>query len=133
MAIWLYVLLIFAHGVAHVYLPLMALGVMEPPSGADWVGNSWLLSALLQRGRVRQLMTVVFGVAMGLFFLTAIGLVFRQGWSRETLTAAVALSSLGLLVFWDGHFQALPERGALGLAINVLLLVGLYGFGYPGI
>ena len=128
---WLYALLVLFHGLAHMVYVSFAQGWVIPERGGDWIGSSWLLSGPLGNQGTRSLGSIVFSVMTALFVVVAIGLALRQPWSTTWLGAAAIASSLSLLLFWDGSFIALTEKGAIGLLINITLLIGLYFFHYP--
>ena len=46
-----------------------------------------------------------------------------QGWWRTFAVVAATASSAVYLAFWDGRLRALPDQGAVGVAINVALVV----------
>jgi hypothetical protein len=52
-------------------------------------------------------------------------------WFTGCLTITAVLSSLSLLIFWGGRFNALDEKGLFGLLINIAPMIGWYGFHYP--
>jgi membrane-associated HD superfamily phosphohydrolase len=122
MFFWIYTLFVFLHGLVF----LMYISFAN-----KWWVRSWLLSSRLDPGLLRRLVVVAFGTCTALFTVTAIGLVLHQARSLNSLAVAAIFSSLSLLVFWDGRFDALDKKGLFGLLINITLLVGLYGFHFP--
>jgi hypothetical protein len=53
----------------------------------------------------------------------AVGYVLSLDWWPPVLVGAAILSTLGYVALWDGAFANLPEKGALGLIVNVAVLV----------
>jgi hypothetical protein len=46
------------------------------------------------------------------------------------MLAASVISTVTILVFWDGSFSMPVEKGALGLLINIGILVAILMFGW---
>jgi hypothetical protein len=86
------------------------------------VDGSWLFSKLLGDPTTRLLATVALALtALGLF-AGGLGLFLRQDWWRPAAVGATVLSVAIFLLFWDGKFQALAEKGGVGLLISLALL-----------
>ncbi len=130
---WIYTLFVLVHGLVHMVYVSFAQGWVVPETGNDWIGTSWLLSGSLGEQGTRNLGSVVFGAITALFVVSAIGLGFRQAWSVNWLVVTAVASSLSLMLFWDGKWVALSEKGIIGLMINIALLVGIYAFRFPSL
>lgn len=116
-------LVLVAHGWVHFIYVASNQGWFGPGEEWGWNGHSWLLSGVLEEESIRNLTSVFFGlVALG-FVIGAIGYVFTQGWWEVVLVGTALLSTLLYVVMWDGQFTSLPEKGALGVLINVAVLV----------
>lgn len=64
-------------------------------------------------------------VALG-FVAGGVGYALGQDWSPTVLVAVAVLSSVVIVVMWDGRPELLVEKGVVGALINVtvaLLLV----------
>jgi hypothetical protein len=113
--------------------PAMAQGWMPRRGGTDFTGRSWLLGNALGGPGTRTLGSYLFTGVVLLFVIAFVGMAFRQDWSTGWLYGALVLSSLGLLVMWDGHLARLPDQGLIGLLINIGLAVLMIYFGFPKI
>jgi hypothetical protein len=129
---WLFSFFLLAHGVAHMVYTSLAMGWLPPNTNAStWTGASWLLTGSLGLPATKLLGAAVFTAATLAFAITAAGLAFRQPWGTALLTWTAIGSSLALLLFWDGSFSDLIGKGAIGLGINIVLLVLLFVFRFP--
>jgi hypothetical protein len=131
MAHWLFTIFVFLHGAVHMVYPSIAQGWIPAPESGDTTGQSWLLARPLGEAAARNIGAFLFIATTLLFVVAAVGLALRQPWSVSWLAASAIVSSLALVALWDGKFAALAEKGAIGLAINIALLIGLYVFRYP--
>ena len=131
MSHWLFTIFVLLHGLVFLIYPAMAQGLMPLPQGTDFTGRSWLLGSVLGEQGTRTLGTYLFlGVVM-IFVIAFAGLAFRQDWGTGWLYGALIVSSLGLLVMWDGRLAQLPDQGFIGLLINAGLAAMMLYFGFP--
>jgi hypothetical protein len=131
MSYWLFAIFVLLHGLVFLIYPAMAQGWMPLPEGTDFTGRSWLLGNVLGEPGTRTLGTYLFTTVVLIFLIAFVGLAFRQDWSTGWLYGALILSSLGLVVMWDGHPARLPDQGLIGLLINSGLAVLMIYFGFP--
>ncbi len=122
MLLILYALILLVHGL---------LFVLYGSFAKEWWPRSWLLAGRLDPGMLRVLVLTVLSSCAFLFSIAALGLVMGQPWFRDWLTAGGILSTLSMLTFWDGQFNALDEKGLVGILINIALLIAVYVFKYP--
>ncbi|WP_336359623.1 hypothetical protein [Haladaptatus sp. ZSTT2] len=114
--------LLAAHGWVHFVYVASSLGWFASESDWAWNGRSWLLSEVLEETQIRTFANGLFLlVALG-FVIGALGYVFAQNWWRPLLIAASVLSTALYLLLWDGKATQLPEKGGLGILINVAVI-----------
>ena len=128
---WIYTLFVLAHGLAHMVYVALANGHQVSESSLDWTGGSWLLSKPLGEQLTRTFGSWVFTLVTISFIVTAGGLATRQAWATNWLIGTLFASSIALFIFWDGGLTALVDKGLLGLAISIALLLGIYLLKYP--
>lgn len=128
---WVYSLFVFLHGLVHLLYLAWSQGKMLPEEGFEFTGESWLLTGVLGQQATRSVGMVLFAVAALLFVVTGVGIALRQGWSPNWLAISAIVSSLVILLMWDGKLTALDDKGFVGVLINIALLVGFYVFKYP--
>lgn len=87
-----------------------------------WLERSWLFSSFLADSAIRGLASVLYAGSTALFVLSGIGFLIKADWWNPLLLIAAILSSAVVIVFWDGHFQRLPDKGFIGVLINVALI-----------
>jgi len=54
-----------------------------------------------------------------------------QVWWRPLVIATAAFAIVFFVLFWDGQMQGLSEKGAIGILINVGILVALLAVKWP--
>jgi hypothetical protein len=87
-----------------------------------WPDDSWALSRLFGDRVTRGLTSITFIlVAMG-FVAGGVGLIFNQPWWHPIVVGAAAVSSVMIILLWDGKPHKLDNQGGVGLLINLALL-----------
>ncbi len=121
-------LLVVAHGLVHLWYVTLSqkLVAFQPEMG--WTGRSWLLTDLLGDSSTRTLAGLLYGLATLAMVAGGIGLMMRGEWGRPVLMGAALLSSVTLLIFWDGSTDLIVQKGLLGLIINGLILAAMMLF-----
>jgi hypothetical protein len=87
-----------------------------------WPDGSWTFSKLLGDEFTRLLTTVLLVLVAVAFIAGGIGLFAKQTWWRPVTVGVALFSSTIFLLFWDGKFQALPDKGGVGILINLAIL-----------
>jgi hypothetical protein len=111
------------HGLVHLLYAGQSLRSFELRPGMTWPDGSWAFSKLLGNESTRMLATLLLALAALGFLAGGLGLFIRQDWWRSLTLAAVVISSLIFIVFWDGRFQAMADEGGVGLLVNLAILV----------
>ena len=65
------------------------------------------------------------------FVLGGIGIFAKQAWWRPVVVATTVFSSVVYLLFLDGGFQHLDNKGGVGILINLAILAALLIFQWP--
>lgn len=129
---WFFVIFVLLHGLAHMVYTALARGwIPVTPGQENWTASSWLLAGPIGIDGTRNAGAILFTALTVLFVITTVGLALRAPWATTWLAVSSIASSLLLLTFWDGKFQALTEKGLIGLVINLFLLALLFVFRFP--
>lgn len=59
------------------------------------------------------------------FAVGGLGYGIRADWWEEDVNGAAVLSAVTIVVLWDGQFDLLVEKGAVGVLIDVAILVAV--------
>jgi hypothetical protein len=110
------------HGLVHLWYVVLSQGWVEMEDTMGWNGRSWLLSDLLAAGTVLSLASVLYVLVAVGFLAGGVGYALGRDWATPVLVGAAALSTVVLLAMWDGRFDLLVEKGAVGVAINVAVV-----------
>jgi hypothetical protein len=118
---------IVLHGLVHLLYFAFSRRLIEVPM-AGWPEGSWLFSHFLGDLTTRSLASVLFLLAMGLYVVSGASILLRANWWNPMLVSAALFSSAVVILFWDGKVQQMPEKGFVGLLINVVILAAVFFF-----
>ena len=119
------------HGLIHLIYAGHTWRLFELRPGLTWPDGSWLFSKLLSDKITQATAIVLLAVSALGFVAGGVGLFLGQDWWRLAVTGAAILSSVIYLAFWNGKFQALDQQGALGILINLALVVSVWILRWP--
>jgi K+ transporter len=77
---------------------------------------------LLGDEATRRLGTVLLALTTLGFVTGGLGLLFRQEWWRMAAIGSAVFSIVVFLLFWDGKFQVLDEKGWVGILLNLAII-----------
>jgi hypothetical protein len=116
---------ILLHGLVHLWYVVLSKRLVEFTPDMGWSGQSWLLSGTLGEGSTLQLAGILYIVATIGFIVGSIGIFLQAEWLKVLLIGASILSTFIILIFWDGNFSMIVQKGFLGLLINLLIVAYL--------
>lgn len=118
---------IVLHGLVHLlYFALSRkLFELDPPL-VGWPDQSWAFASALGDASTRLLATVLYGAATIIFVVSGVGILARASWWHPLLIIAALFASAITLLFWDGQLQRLPDKGFVGILINIAILVVIF-------
>jgi hypothetical protein len=119
------------HGLVHVWYVVLSQGWVEFQAEMGWTGFSWLLNGILGIKFANILATIFYSVAAIAFVISGVGLFAKQEWTRTSIIVASLISIFVVLLFWDGKFNQLVEKGLLGLLISIGFLAAAVIFRWP--
>ncbi len=119
------------HGAVHLLYFGQSWRLFQLQPGLVWPDGSWAFSGLVGDNPTRVLTSVLLVVvALGLI-VGGVAVLFAQGWWRPLVVGVLALSSVLYLAMWNGKLQGLANQGAIGLLINLAILLAVLGFRWP--
>jgi len=119
------------HGFVHLLYCGQSARIFELQPGMVWPDGSWVFSRLLGDTSSRVVATVFLILAALGLIAAGLALLFGHGWWRPVAIASLTMSSLLFLALWNGRIEQLANQGAVGLAIDVAILIALLGFQWP--
>lgn len=122
---------IVLHGLVHLLYFGQSCRLFELQPGMVWPDGSWVFARALDIEGNRVLATIFLVWATLGFVVAGIGIFSGQAWMRAVLTGAAVFSSAIFILFWDGDWQNLDDKGAVGVLINVGLLTAVLLFQWP--
>jgi hypothetical protein len=114
---------IVLHGLVHLLYFGQSRKFFELQPGMVWPDGSWAFSKLVGDETARLLASLFLVLAAGGFVVGGVGLLLGQGWWRPMVVSTATFSSIIYILFWDGAWQRLHDKGAIGLLINMAILV----------
>lgn len=119
------------HGLVHLLYVGHSRRIFELQPGMVWPDGSWAFSRILGDEGARLLSAVLLALAAVGFVAGGAAIFFRQAWWRPVVVGAAALSAAIFVLFWDGAWQNLDNKGAIALLINTAILVAVLVFRWP--
>lgn len=119
------------HGIVHILYFGQSVRYFELQPGMAWPDGSWAFSRLLGDAGSRNLASVLLVLAAVIFVIGGIGIFAKQAWWRLVILAAAVFSSVIYLLFWDGSWGHLDNKGGVGILINLAILLALLVFRWP--
>jgi len=119
------------HGLVHLLYCGQSQRVFELQPGMVWPDGSWAFSRLLGQEPARLLATVMLALAALGFVAGGISLLAGWAWWRSLVVVAAGFSALIFVLFWDGGWQNLDNKGLFAILINAAILAALLLFHWP--
>jgi hypothetical protein len=118
---------IVLHGLVHVLYFGLSQGyfTLDTPIGG-WPERSWALAGLLTPPATRAVASTLYLLATALFVVSGAAIIVRANWWSAMLVGAALFSSAVVVLFWDGKMRQLPDKGFVGVLINVVVLAVVY-------
>jgi hypothetical protein len=96
-----------------------------------WPDGSWAFSRLLGDEAARNLASISLILAAIGLVVGGIGVLVSQAWWRPVVVGAAAFSSVVYILFWNGRMQNLDGQGAVGLLIDIGILLAVLVLRWP--
>lgn len=119
----LFAIFIILHGLVHLLYAGQSQRLFELTPGMIWPDSSWAFSRLAGVEATRILAAVLLAIGAVLFVAAGGGLLLKANWWRSAVMAAAGFSTLIYVLLWDGGFQSLADKGAVGILINAAIVV----------
>lgn len=116
---------VILHGLVHLWYFILSQRLVEFKPDMGWSGESWIFTPLLGDTTTRVLASVFYILSALAFVVSGFGIFIQSGWWRSVLMVAALVSSATIILFWDGKAAMLVQKGILGLAINLVILIAL--------
>jgi hypothetical protein len=111
------------HGLVHLLYFGQSARLFELQPGLTWPDGSWGLSNLLGINGTRILAEVLCILTAVGFIIGAFGIFAGQPWWRSVVAVSAVLSGISFILLWNGRMQQLPNQGAVGLLIDVAIIL----------
>jgi len=124
---------IVLHGLVHLLYFGQSRRLFELQPDMVWPDGSWLFARVLDAAGNRVLAAIFLMWAAIGFVVAGVGIFAELAWFRPVLAGTAAFSSIIYILFWDGGWQNLDDKGGVGLLINVAILTAVLVFHWPQI
>jgi hypothetical protein len=119
------------HGLVHLLYTGQSARAFELQPGMTWPDGGWAFSRLIGNATARNLAGILLVVAAVGFVAAGAGLFAKQAWWRPAVIGAAVFSSLIYILFWDGGWQHLDNKGGIGILIDLAIVATLFIFHWP--
>lgn len=126
-------ILVILHGLVHLLYFGHSQRFFLMQDDMSWPDGAWAFSSYMDLQAVRNAAGIALTSAAAGFIAAGIGLMLQQKWWYPVIIAAAALSSIIYLLFWDGQFQSMDDKGIFGVLINAGILAAVLLFKWPRI
>lgn len=128
---YLFGLFLVAHGAVYGLYAAHAKRLFEVTPGLTWPDGSWALSRLIGDSAVRPVVAVLFSLLALGFVVSGIALMARQTWWGALASVVALISTVALLLLWNGQPRGLDAQGAYAILINGGILVAALVLHWP--
>jgi hypothetical protein len=119
------------HGLVHLLYFGQSRRIFELQAGMTWPDGSWAFSGPLGDDATRSLASIIYAlVAIG-FGVGGIGLLLKMDWWLPATVASAAVSSVIIILLWNGAMQRLHDQGGIGLLINIAIVIAVLVLQWP--
>jgi hypothetical protein len=111
------------HGFIHLLYFGQSARFFELQTGLLFPDHSWAFSRWLGVNKTRILVSLSLILAAVGFVIAGVGVIIEQAWGQQWVIISSIFSSVIYMLFWDGNRQRLADQGAVGILINLILIV----------
>ncbi|MGD8491280.1 MAG: hypothetical protein PVG54_08215 [Anaerolineae bacterium] len=122
---------IVLHGLVHLLYFGQSRRLFELQPGMVWPDGAWAFSKLLGDGNTRLLASIACVVAALGFVAGGMAILLKQPWWRPVVVGTAAFSAAIFILFWDGGWQKLNDKGLIALLINAAIMAAVLLFEWP--
>jgi hypothetical protein len=115
-------ILIVLHGLVHLLYLGQSQRFFEMRPQMVWPDGSWAFSHLFGPETTRMLAGTGCALAAIGFVVGGTGVLIGQMWWRPIVISVAVFSAALYILFWDGYWRKLDEKGGIGLLINIALV-----------
>ena len=119
---------IVLHGLVHLLYAGQSTRYFQLQPGMLWPDGSWVFSRFLGNEVARNLASILLVLAAIGLVVGGIGILASQPWWRPVVVGATAFSSIVYVFFWNGRLQNLDAQGAIGILIDMAILLAVLLF-----
>jgi len=105
MSTLLFGIFIILHGLVHAWYVVLGFDWVKFQPDMGWTGHSWLLSSSFETSITKPIAGILFMITTLLFIISGIGIIANADWASAALLISAFVSSIVLIVFWDGHLD----------------------------
>lgn len=117
---------ILLHGLVHGWFVILAAGCINYKPNMGWTYESWILSEILKPIVLKKSAIILFSTSGILFLAAALGILAESAWKMNLLVIAALFSSISVILFFDGNWKILVQKGLIGLIINGFIIFQNY-------
>jgi hypothetical protein len=117
---------IILHGLVHIWYVVLSFNLVTFQPDMGWTGNSWLFTHFKSNQVMRIIAGILFIISTMLFVISGITILANLSGVNTVLSLAAILSTITLVVFWDGKTDMIVHKGIVGVLINLVIIVAVF-------
>ncbi|MDD5095613.1 MAG: hypothetical protein PHV74_14735, partial [Dehalococcoidia bacterium] len=119
------------HGFVHLLYFGQSRRLFELQPGMVWPDGSWAFSKRLGDETTRLLASISCVLAAIAFVADGAGVFLKQDWWQPLMVGSAAFSVVSYILFWDKKLQRLPDKGGIGVLVNIVMVLALLILDWP--
>lgn len=116
---------IILHGLVHMWYVVLSFNWVAFQPDMGWTGASWILSPIIKSTVLKPVTGILFIFAALGFIVGGVGFLARATWNPKMLLISAIFSLAILILFWDGSFDRIIQKGLIGALINLGIIIWL--------
>lgn len=125
--------LLAVHGLIHLLYAAQSLRLFELQPGMTWPDGAWSFSWLPADTAVRLLAASLMALIAAGFVTAGVALALGQAWWQPLALAAAVVSTIALVLLWNGRLQGLDAQGLYAVLIDAAILLSILVFRWPDV
>jgi hypothetical protein len=114
---------ILLHGLVHLLYAGQSRRLFELQPGMVWPDDSWSFSRLSGDKTARLIAGASCTLCALGFIAGGISILTNQFWWRLMVMGSAIFSTFIFILFWDGKTKKMPDKGLIGIIIDLAILV----------
>lgn len=118
----LFSIFLILHGLVHLWYFTLAAKLVEFKAEMGWDISASMISRILSQSSASNIAMISYPIIAFTFVVVGVLWNFNEDLSKNLLVVISIVSSIFIILFWDGSFDKVVENGLVGLIANFIVL-----------